>query len=296
MGKITDPKVDFGIDFEPISIKGVEQFTKLEGQEFTLRGWLVKCNPQRFAKTCIVCVHGAGRDRRAFLRHLPILLAIGNSDGNNNDNNDNGVDVLLFDCREHGVSDGFGRGVGIGTREGYDVATVTQHCRKELGYKIVIAMGTSQGASSSIVCAAVHDRTVNGIVAENPFSSRHVLIEEAYGGFLGPVPQQLQFLKTLFLSWMMFVLKWRLDDRGSTVYPHPIDVISSLPCPILLLHGTLDVIVPVGHSKALFERASEPKWLWIAEGGEHTGLQNSHPVEWKDRVVKFVLFVQQRQS
>ena len=41
-------------------------------------------------KICVVCVHGGGRDRRAFLRHIPLFVK-------------RGIPVLLFDFREHGT-------------------------------------------------------------------------------------------------------------------------------------------------------------------------------------------------
>jgi fermentation-respiration switch protein FrsA (DUF1100 family) len=42
--------------------------------------------------------------------------------------------------------------------------------------------------------------------------------------------------------------------------------------PVLILHGTADVVVPVEHGKNLFEAAREPKSLEIIEGGGHSDL------------------------
>ena len=40
--------------------------------------------------------------------------------------------------------------------------------------------------------------------------------------------------------------------------------------PLLLLHGTADVVIPYSHSERLFAKAGEPKRLVKIEGGAHT--------------------------
>jgi fermentation-respiration switch protein FrsA (DUF1100 family) len=49
-----------------------------------------------------------------------------------------------------------------------------------------------------------------------------------------------------------------------------IDQIS--PIPILLIHCTQDSYVSYHHSKLLYEKAKEPKNLWIIEGCKHLQL------------------------
>ena len=64
-----------------------------------LRGWII--HPTRASKCSglLICTHGAGRDRRAWLRHAPFLL-------------DEGYTILVFDFRGHGCSD---KGASEGT-------------------------------------------------------------------------------------------------------------------------------------------------------------------------------------
>jgi hypothetical protein len=67
------------------------EFTNPAG--LVLRGWLVPAAPNAARATRglgMVCVHGGGRDRRAWLRHVPMF-------------HNRGYDVLLFDFSEHGV-------------------------------------------------------------------------------------------------------------------------------------------------------------------------------------------------
>ncbi len=99
-----------------------------------------------------MCVGGVS----AFLRHTPCLHKAG-------------YGVLLFDCREHGLSDAEGRGVSLGTRESEDVHAVAQFLKSSnfqkplfsrhlqvsfslwrrsapgtFGYEFVVSLGTSQ--------------------------------------------------------------------------------------------------------------------------------------------------------
>jgi dipeptidyl aminopeptidase/acylaminoacyl peptidase len=57
------------------------------------------------------------------------------------------------------------------------------------------------------------------------------------------------------------------------------DVVKALKetrCPILIVHGSLDEIVPLSHAKVLYENAKEPKNIQIIEGGDHRLTDSSH--------------------
>jgi len=46
--------------------------------------------------------------------------------------------------------------------------------------------------------------------------------------------------------------------------------ITSVSCPVLVMHGSLDTTVPYWHGKALFARANEPKTsLWLSDAGHN---------------------------
>lgn len=140
-------RYDLGLEFENV------EFTNSKNK--VLRGWFV---PAKKSKSCmVVCVHGAGRDRRAFLRHAAML-------------HDANLDVLLFDLSEHGLSDGTGKGFAFGVREKYDVIAAARFLREQKGALCVVLMGTSAGASSAILAAALMPSIVDAVVAENPFT------------------------------------------------------------------------------------------------------------------------------
>ena len=60
------------------------------------------------------------------------------------------------------------------------------------------------------------------------------------------------------------------------------------PTPLLLMHGTADELVPVEHSRLLFERAGEPRELWLVEGAAHSSLLDHDPQAYQARVLQFL--------
>ena len=51
-------------------------------------------------------------------------------------------------------------------------------------------------------------------------------------------------------------------------------MIKDVKCPVLIIHGTKDSVIPYRHGKELFELANEPKRLVAVEGGDHNTLVN----------------------
>jgi len=239
------------------------------------------------SETCVVCVHGAGRDRRAWLRHLPFLRRAG-------------FGVLQFDCREHGNSDVRGRGLGYTTREHVDVQHAVAFARTSLGYARIVLLGTSQGASSSILAACCsttpmmsspNTATVDAVIAENPFATKRSLVYSVGSSVFGVCPTPLRPFRALLLKALWMSVEYRLY-RGMGIsageVPDPLDVIHRLPCPLLLMHGTRDEITPDTESQRLLNQASEPKSLWLAPGAEHTALYDFFPEEFERKILHFL--------
>jgi fermentation-respiration switch protein FrsA (DUF1100 family) len=212
----------------------------------------------------VVTVHGAGADRRDLLRHLPVF-------------HDAGYPVLLFDCREHGISGRSGRGVGLGAREHEDVSSAVAWMKEQRGLDRVAVVGISQGAVSVILAAAADPR-IDAVVAESPFTSRLDLIRH--------VANQSGQVSESFVRSIAFLVAAR---SGGLFTPDPLDVVSAIaPRPLFLIHGTADRTIPVEQSQRLFERAGEPKTLWIADGAEHSAVYNVHPDAYREKVRAFL--------
>ncbi len=49
-----------------------------------------------------------------------------------------------------------------------------------------------------------------------------------------------------------------------------LDKLSKIHCPVLVMHGAADTIIPVHHGRSLYAAASEPKLsLWVADAGHN---------------------------
>jgi pimeloyl-ACP methyl ester carboxylesterase len=255
LGKIHDPGQDFGYAFESV------EFSAADGS--TLRGWFVPGDPDAVAG--IVTVHGAGVDRRDFLRHLPVFHVAG-------------YPVLLFDCREHGISDGAARGASFGVREHEDVSSAVAYMKEARGLQRVGVVGTSQGGTSVILAAAA-DAAIDAVISENPFASVPEMLENVVPQLLGESPSKSE------LAALIAVIEWR---TGSGNLELPLEAAARIaPRPLLLMHGTKDAIIPYSHSERLHAVAPGSE-LWIAEDAGHAALFNRYPEEWSRRVLGFL--------
>ena len=251
---LNDPRTDFGIAYEDV------EFPAVDGS--TLRGWWVP--GVEGATVGIVTVHGAGADRRDFLRHLPMLRR-------------NGHPVLLFDEREHGVSDGTGRGISFGIRESHDVSTAVAFAKDVKGLDRVMVLGTSQGGAS-VILAGARDPRIDAIVSENPFTRVEDLLRET--AMMRGMPGQLR-------GPMIRLALWRM---GSGPREGPIDHVAEIsPRPLFILHGKADSVIPFEHSERIHEAAEHPTAeLWLPEDAGHAAIINRWPDEYGERIHRFI--------
>lgn len=269
-GIFHNPKYNLNLDYEDV------EFTNPAG--LVLRGWFVPAAPNAARATRglgMVCVHGGGRDRRAWLRHVPMF-------------HNRGYDVLLFDFSEHGVSDGTKRGFSFGIREKDDVMAAVRFMKEQKGLPRVVVLGTSVGGSSAIMAAA-EDPTIDGVIAENPvacveeFALFH--LKRMIGAY-APKAAESIWMKPLYTLVSRILL---LRIGAPFGYTRPYQLIAGIsPRPVMLMHGTADDLVPIDHSTRLHSCANEPKYLWLAKDAWHCALYDQHPEEYGRRIAEFV--------
>lgn len=236
------------------------------------------CTPSQVA---VVCVHGAGRDRRAFLRHSKFLSQAG-------------YDVLLFDCGNHGTSDCVpmwpfspwpGRAVSLGKREYQDVNAAVNYVLQRGAEKVVV-LGTSQGASAALVAAAKH-KNVTMLVLENPFVSPDALVSGIVDVVLARigVPVVGRLLKTPIV-WLSLL---RTGNMHRYKQIRAVDFVGDLDVPMFFIHGTEDIIVNYKQSEELFYKVThERKDIWIVNGANHTQCWFKEPEQFEARLLAFI--------
>jgi pimeloyl-ACP methyl ester carboxylesterase len=168
--------------------------------------------------------------------------------------------VLTFDFRGHGRSGGLST---LGDREIRDMDVVVAYAR-QLGYKRIVAVGFSMGAS--IVLR--HAGLVGGVDAvvsvsgpgrwfyrgTEPMRRVHFAVEHRVGRFVTK-------------RW----LKTRISPEGWKLVPvPPAEAAAEIsPIPLLIVHGDQDHYFPAEHARQLYMAAGEPKELWLEPGMGH---------------------------
>jgi uncharacterized protein len=150
-----------------------------------------------------------------------------------------GLAVLLFDYR------GYGENPGSPTEEGLalDARAARRYVlsRVDVDARRLVYFGESLGTAVAVRLAVEHPP--QAVILRSPFTS---------------------FAEMGRLHYPMLPVGWILRDR----YPS-IDRIARIGCPLLVIAGSADAIVPAAQSRRLFEVALEPKRLEIVEGADH---------------------------
>ena len=252
-----DPLQNFGIPFDSVEFPAVDRQT--------LRGWFVPGNAETDA--AIVTVHGGGSDRRSFLDLVPALHAAG-------------YPVLLFDDREHGISDGHGLGMSLGMRESEDVSSAVDYMTTR-GFSRFGVIGSSQGGISAIVAAA-RDPRIGVVIAQGTGTNLADMMS---------ANPALQWLPRPAINLMIALFYYRQGADWSTIRAGgtwPIDVIQRIsPRPILLIQGESDAMAPLALAERLYAAAGEPKQFWKVTGAGHRGLRAQAGSAYDERVLDF---------
>jgi len=164
-----------------------------------------------------------------------------------------GFDVLALDYRGYGGSDGTPSLAGM--QLDIDAAMRYLAMRPGSDADRIFLLGQSLGGALALYYAAhgaYRDRLC-AVIADSAFSDYRLLASEK-----------------LASTWLTWPLQWlaRLSVEDSYAPAAAIGRIS--PIPVLLIHGDRDEVVPYHHSQDLFERAGQPKALWIVAGAGHT--------------------------
>ena len=122
-----------------------------------------------------------------------------------------------------------------------DALTVFDFFVKELGVneKDIILCGRSIGSGPAVYCSA--NRNPGALILISPFKS----IRETANSILGP-------------------FKFIVADRFKNI-----DIIPKTTCPLLLIHGQKDNLIPFSHSIELSQKTSGPYELILPEEMDH---------------------------
>lgn len=160
--------------------------------------------------------------------------------------------VFTFDLRGHGQSEGACTG---GELEALDVEAVVAHARGR-GFRRVVTVGASLGGIAVVRHAALH-RDIDAAVA---ISTPALWVTSP--------SKAVRRMTWVFTSRFGRALARRV--MGTRIHlswgdpEPPAELVARIaPLPLLLVHGEDDHFFPASDAQMLFERAGEPKRLWI---------------------------------
>lgn len=249
-----DP-AELGLDYERVNFT-TEDGLRIDGLFVPAKGSTV---------TVIVC-HGWGANKEDIMPSTKFL------------NSMPGVSLLYFDFRKHGKSEG--EISTLGYKEMLDLKAGIEFLEREKREhsKKIGLLGFSMGASVALMTASI-DKRISVVVADSPFSSMPDAVARYARLYYGFPKFPMVDIALLFTRLRLGV---DLNDFS------PVKFISKIsPRPVFIIQGGKDLRMPVKEGRVLFEKAGEPKYLWIAEKAEHMTAYYEYTQEYQAKVGDF---------
>lgn len=222
------------------------------------------------ADKAVVFVHGRGQNRIASSfgpdRIAPLFLA-------------RGWDVLLFDLRGHGESEG--DRYSLGEYEPRDIVGAVDFVQRKTGIARgrIALVGESLGAGSAIMTVAL-DPTIGPVVTDSAYSDGYTVVAEVGQNYTG-LP-----------SWFTpgIVLTSKLFFGLDVASVKPAEVVRAHPERAwLFVQCDADKTVYSHHALDLRSAsANAGTELWMVPGCDHVQAFATHPAEWAQRVFAFL--------
>lgn len=226
------------------------------GDAVHLRGWRCRATGTRLGT--LVYLHGIADNRSSA---VGVVDRFGRR----------GFDVLAYDSRAHGTSDG--DACTFGFFEKNDLHRVLDTVKEGP----IVLLGTSLGAAVALQEAASDPRVTTVVAAETFSDLRTIATERA------PFVFTSRAISRAFLL-AEAEAHFRVDEVS------PVRAASAIAIPVLLIHGAADTDTPPDHSKRVLAALHTRKRLILVPGGRHNESLRSAAVwqeidRWIDEVV-----------
>jgi pimeloyl-ACP methyl ester carboxylesterase len=217
-----------------------------KGLDVSLKGW--RCHASGARRGTIVYLHGVADNRASA---VGVIQRFGYR----------GLDVVAYDSRAHGSSDG--EVCTFGFFEKQDLRLVLN----TLEPGPIVLLGTSLGAAVALQQAA-EDRRVSGVVAAETFSDLRTVATERAPFFV-----TVGILKRAFAE-VERLGAFRVDEVS------PVLAAEKVVVPVLVIHGQADSDTLPDHSERVFAALKGPKRLMLVPGAAHNG--SLRPEVWSE--------------
>jgi pimeloyl-ACP methyl ester carboxylesterase len=254
-----------GIQYEDVDLK-----SHVDG--LSIKGWYL---PSIGSSRAVILVHGKDSSRTAEFDRDPDDRIPGEFPDLGFALVKRGFTVLMIDLRGHGESSD--ARFSFGKRERLDIRRAVDYLETK-GFKPgrIGVLGVSMGAASAIGAASEDDR-IGALVADSSFAELAPLVESHW--------TTTTHLPSFLLPSTRFLAKHAFDCDIESA--RPVDEISKVQSPILLIHGDKDPVTPLEHAKRLESSAKGRARLWIGQTNRHAGIYFVDPQRYIDEVVEF---------
>jgi len=165
--------------------------------------------------------------------------------------------LLVVDYPGYGASGG--RATEAGMNEAADLAYAALAARAEVDRHRIYVYGRSLGSAAATHTADKHE--VAGVILESPLTSARGMARQHY---------------RIFPS---FLVRLDLDN---------IDRIRRIQCPLLVFHGTADMLVPMRMGRDVAAAAGGPVEFVMLEGAGHNDTYDMGGTAYRNKIAAFV--------
>ena len=235
-------------------------FTSGSGSQ--IHAWLSQGRPGGGA---VLLLHGVNANREQMLGRARFLHALG-------------FTILAPDFQAHGESSG--DHITFGARESLDAAAALAYLRAAAPGERVGVIGVSMGGAASLLGPG--PLTANAFVLESVYPTIRDAVSDRLGAWFGPFGGVARW----FTSPLITIVG--AEAGVSERELQPIDRISRIRAPLLLISGTADHYTPIAEAESLFARAPQQKTFWAVDGAGHEDLHEFATKEYEQRVGGFL--------
>jgi dipeptidyl aminopeptidase/acylaminoacyl peptidase len=228
-----------------------------------LSGWFIP--PPNANGATVLFVHGIGGNRQLSMREAQLLYA-------------NGYGMLLFDLRDCGTSGGEVASMGYWEALDVQAAFAFLTAQPEVNPERIVLYGSSMGGATAI-------RAMRQLP-----NARGLIIESAYASVVDVVGDGVRRQTGLPAFPFAQIITWLAgrESNANLFEMTPETDIAQIHVPVLIMHGTIDAMIPHAHGERLYAAANEPKEFWLVEGAGHGGLIYTDPQGFAAHVLPFL--------
>ncbi|GJM24130.1 MAG: hypothetical protein DHS20C16_05450 [Phycisphaerae bacterium] len=227
-----------------------------------IAGWYV---PNEDSDRAVILCHGMGADKSDM---LDFALAL----------HEGGYTVLMPDFRGHGASGGYT--VSYGPKEKWDIISGVDYLEREhpARTKHLFGVGWSMGAASLVLAAADDDR-IEGLHLDAVFASAMDMAKILPSGAPPGYRQVTPYVATVFACLESGVNLFGIDIT---------EAIGEVTCPVMLVHGEEDGLIPIAQGRQVYESANQPKTWRAIKGAGHCGTIGVESPRYEAKMIAFL--------